>query len=86
MIDYSDFCAAIADTGLTPLLDLLPARINQAFAPDSHGDMQKWQEALAQLPGVKARSIELDSDAVKIGAPGECDAATRQEIEVLLRQ
>jgi tRNA (mo5U34)-methyltransferase len=64
----------------------LPEKLAQALDPSKHGDLGRWQAVLARLPVVAPARVTLDADMPVIGAPGDCAAATRENIEGLLRQ
>ncbi|MBL3526430.1 MAG: tRNA 5-methoxyuridine(34)/uridine 5-oxyacetic acid(34) synthase CmoB [gamma proteobacterium endosymbiont of Lamellibrachia anaximandri] len=73
----------------TPLgrwLELLPAQVESVWRERSHGDMQKWSDAIAALPSIEPSQIDLTSSAVTIRTEQTCDEEIRQEIAGLLKQ
>lgn len=82
---FQNLPGELAGTALEPWSELIPALVEKGLNPRRYGDLPKWQHALEQLPLVNASRIELQ-DCVEIGAPEDCDAATRADIEQLLRQ
>ena len=53
-------------TLLEPWLALLEEQIQTGLSNEAYGDLPKWQEALQQLPNVKALNVSLDTEAVTI--------------------
>ncbi len=86
MIDYTRLYAALAQRGLQAWLDRLPEQLTKTRTLSRHGDFNKWQAVLHLLPRIKASSIDLTADSVRIGGDGDCDEAMRQDIERALRQ
>ncbi len=86
MIDYSDLFKVLAETRLQTWLPALQAQTETTLDPDRHGDLKKWLQILQALPVVQASSVDFNSAAVTIGASDDCNAATKIEIEQLLRQ
>lgn len=82
---FQNLPGELAGTALEPWSELIPALVEKGLNPRRYGDLPKWQHALEQLPLVNASRIELQ-DRVEIGAPEDCDAPTRADIEQLLRQ
>lgn len=67
-------------------LSALPEHLAKILDVSRHGDLVRWHVVLERLPQVRPAVADLTADAVSIGAPGDCDGATRQAIETLLRQ
>lgn len=78
-IDYTALFSALENTPLAPWLETLPEQIAAGLNEERYGDLPDWKAALALLPQVNTQTLELDS-AVKIGAAGDCDDATRARI------
>lgn len=51
-----------------------------------HGDHGRWQAAISALPGLTPSGIDLDTDAIRIGAVGDIDAGNRQGLAHALHQ
>ncbi|WP_317706688.1 tRNA 5-methoxyuridine(34)/uridine 5-oxyacetic acid(34) synthase CmoB [Methylomarinovum caldicuralii] len=64
----------------------LPRQLAAALAPQRHGDLRHWRQLLAELPRPVPSSLALAAPTVRIGAPADCDAATRTALEAALRQ
>lgn len=67
-------------------LSALPEHLAKILGVSRHGDLVRWHAVLERLPQVRPAVVDLTADAVSIGTPGDCDGATRQTIETLLRQ
>jgi len=61
----------------------LAQQVEAAFATERHGDLPRWQQALAQLPDLAAEHIALDQDCVSIDGP--CTPQQRARLESALR-
>ncbi len=86
MLDYSDLYRDLQGTPLEPWLDSLPNRISKVFSDSPHGDLGRWLDVLRRLPEITPSATDPSADAVTAGESGDCDPATRQSIEDLLRQ
>lgn len=64
-IDYSEFFPLLEGTPLEAWAGLLPERIARGLRPERHGLMPQWEEALARLPTLGSRSVEL-RDEVRV--------------------
>lgn len=51
----------------------------------AHGDYERWQQALAALPGLAPSTVDLDTDAIRIGTPADLDADGRERLETALQ-
>ncbi len=85
MIDFSPLLERWRGTELAPWADTLLDDISAQFHAERHGDLPRWEQALASLPPVTPSSIALDADCVTVGAPGDIDDSSRQELEKALR-
>lgn len=75
---------------LTPefreLADTLAVRLQNRLESYTHGDLEKWQQALEALPEVTPSTVVLNSDTVTIGSARDVDEPTRHRIEQLLQK
>jgi tRNA (mo5U34)-methyltransferase len=67
---------------LSVLAEQLADRLTQRLQQYLHGDLEKWQQALDALPDVQPSTVELNTDAIKIGSQDDVDSETR----VLIKQ
>jgi tRNA (mo5U34)-methyltransferase len=68
------------------LADPLAERLRKRLAKFSHGDLDKWQQALEALPDVKPSIVVLNTDVVKTGSSEDIDTPTRDHMEQLLHE
>ena len=88
MIEHytSLFQTLAEDTLFQSWLKRLPAQVNQALDPAQHGDLNKWQTVLQQLPAISASKVNFTAPSIKIGQAGDCTQAQQSVIEQLLQQ
>jgi tRNA (mo5U34)-methyltransferase len=72
--------------GLSHWLPVLHALLQQRFSPEFHGDFNKWQAALQQLPQVTASHIDLDCAALRVGQATDLNVEQRVMLQHSLRQ
>ncbi len=70
---------------LRPWSRSLPAQLEEAFSPQTHGRVPVWMEMLEQLPEITAQHIVLNNDVVTIGAAEEIDEIQRSRIRTSLQ-
>jgi tRNA (mo5U34)-methyltransferase len=68
VIDYTLLYQQLADTPLSPWLTVLPNALEKRFSDMKHGDLERWQAALQQLPSIADPVVDL-SQGVLIEAP-----------------
>lgn len=79
MIDYSALFTALKDTPLAPWVETLPNQIAAGLSEERYGDLAQWKISLNSLPPLRASRLEFNP-AVRIGAPDDCNEATRAQI------
>ncbi|MDH5446272.1 MAG: tRNA 5-methoxyuridine(34)/uridine 5-oxyacetic acid(34) synthase CmoB [Gammaproteobacteria bacterium] len=67
MLNFNKLAKISSGPRLQAWIDLIPQQINDTLAIKRHGDLERWQAVLGQLPAIKPSSCELDSDTVRIG-------------------
>lgn len=77
-IDYSAFYPLLKGTPLEPWIELLPERIAYGLRYERHGNLPRWEKALAKFPDIQPYSMELQSEVRVDGPPIE-------ELEELLK-
>ncbi|ALP43553.1 tRNA 5-methoxyuridine(34)/uridine 5-oxyacetic acid(34) synthase CmoB [Aeromonas schubertii] len=85
MIDFANFYQLIAKTRLSHWLHTLPAQLHAWRHDNQHGDLPRWERALAKLPRVPATSMDL-AHAVSVGDVQSLADGERKKVESLLRQ
>lgn len=75
---------ALADTpALAHWGQALPEVIAQGLSPERWGDLDTWQQALADLPPVTPGTLAF-RDAVNIGTTDDCSATQRRQLQAAL--
>lgn len=83
MIDYSALLAYLPESPLALWSANLPQQIADGLFEKRYGDLPAWKDALARLPKINSSQNNL-IDKVEIGAPADCDEATRAELQHVL--
>lgn len=77
MIDYPNFYDHIAESKLSPHLDTMRKFIDSAFI---NNDITKWQSAIDSFPKITPSVIDLNKNAIQIGAENDCSDKERLEL------
>lgn len=80
MMDFTALVRALSGTPLSAWAEQLPRQFAEKLAR-GHGDLPRWQQALADLPALQARSVEL---AERFALNGDCDTAQRERLRAAL--
>src|SRR5690606_41685638 len=80
MMDFTALVRALSGTPLSAWAEQLPRQFAEKLAR-GHGDLPRWQQALADLPALPARSVEL---AERFALDGDCDTAQRDRLRAAL--
>lgn len=86
VFDYTPFLARLAQAGLPRWADRLPEQIAAALAPERHGDLAHWRQALSQLPDYPVARVELDRSAVAVIGAQPLPAPEREALRATLMQ
>jgi tRNA (mo5U34)-methyltransferase len=86
MSDYQALYDTLHDANADAWLALLPAQLDQAFHAAKHGDLQRWQGVIEQLPELTASQRLLNANAVQIGSSEELSLAQQNQLEQQLRE
>lgn len=79
MIDVDGLRAALASTSLAVHTDTLLRLCRDALAPERHGDLARWRQALAELPHLPTTVLDLNADCIHIcGAEHACADLTER--------
>lgn len=84
MEQYLDALAAALRRAVPEWRETGLALSRERLVEHPHGDLPRWRDALADLPGPAGVSF-LDRDCVTIGAGDELDAAGHERLESALR-
>ena len=85
-LNYDALYAAMSEEPLQVWRDRLPEQIKQVLLEQTHGDLQRWQEAISALPDVEPSSCDFNSDCIRIGEAKDVDDKTRLLIEQQLKK
>lgn len=84
-MNYERLYHRLLATSARRWVDLLPRQIEEANSPERHGRLIEWQNAVASLPDIKAKHIDLNQAAVEVGQASEVDSKAQTTIESALR-
>jgi len=84
-VEYEDLYAHLAHGPLQAWLDRGLVRSLQAAHAAPHGDMERWQQAIRQLPQTRPSRIILDADTITIGTKADLSDSERKQTEDALR-
>ncbi len=84
MIDYSALYLHLAETSLAHWLTDLPKALEERLKGVNHGDMARWEAAVAKLPPARATSMDVTT-SVRVGSAGDLDAEESKQLENALR-
>lgn len=79
MIDFSNYFQKLAESDCE-LANVLAGRTKEVMAQRPHGDVAKWMSVIESMPNITPSSINLDTPAVMIGKPNDCDDAIGQNL------
>ncbi|GAB5380583.1 MAG: tRNA 5-methoxyuridine(34)/uridine 5-oxyacetic acid(34) synthase CmoB [Aliiglaciecola sp.] len=82
---FNQFYAQIAQTNLSPWLEVLPAQLAVWQTQQLHGDFAKWQKLLKKLPQTNTSNCDIKSQ-VSFGTTDDVDEYTQKQIIGLLKQ
>lgn len=82
---FNEFYRQIAQSPLSPWLEVLPAQLATWTKQQKHGDFDKWVKLLSKLPQIDNPITEL-MDSVTISTAAGTNEYTKKQIEGLLRQ
>jgi tRNA (mo5U34)-methyltransferase len=80
MIDYQSLYVQLSEAGLTDWVTELPDQINRILLNGGHGDLQKWQQILEQLPDINPSHIDLNRSRITIGAASDCNESEQHQL------
>lgn len=82
---YSSLYSELRSRRLGDWLQTIPEQVERAFAPARHGDFQRWEAILENLPGVSPSTVDLTASSIVVGGEGDCDGQTAMRIEEALQ-
>lgn len=84
MIDYTTLYKHLAQSSLAHWLTSLPEALEIRLRDVNHGDMARWENAVAQLPPARAASFNM-ADGVRVGSAEDLGTGDREQLENALR-
>lgn len=85
-MDLDTLLPALAEGPLARWAERLPAQVAAGLDPARHGDLPRWEAALAALPEARPGSVDLAADTVRIGHAADLAAGDGERLEAALRQ
>lgn len=85
MIDYQPLFQTLENAGAGAWAQQIAERLNLTFTDQTHGDWQRWQQVVDELPQWPASSIDL-FNSVRIGNAGDIADADRQRLREALKE
>jgi len=85
MINYDPLFQQLSEAGLSSWEYVVTQHINSTLIDGLHGDLKKWQYALACLPELKPSIIDLSDDVILVGSKNDYSENTRRKLEEQLR-
>lgn len=85
MIDFQTLYDALASRDMQAWAHDLPAQVEPLWNERLHGDLPRWQQALARMPEITPSSVDFNAARVRIGQAGDTDEQTRRYLEEQLR-
>ncbi len=80
IINFESLYVDLVENDFCQWRESLPQQFAAIFQQRQHGKKQEWQTILQQLPEIKASSMDIASDKVRIGAKQDCDDATGKQL------
>jgi tRNA (mo5U34)-methyltransferase len=80
MIDYSEFFTYLKTTELKDVSGEFAERTQSALDAMSHGDFERWAEAIEAMGDVVPSEVDLGAQAVRIGDGGDLSAVEQDEL------
>lgn len=85
MIDYQPLYQFLEQAGAGAWAASLATQMAQAFDPNGHGDLVRWQQVVDELPVLRSSDIDLLA-TVRVGAAEDITATQRSRLRELLMQ
>ena len=81
---FEPFLERLSGTRLAPWVPPLRAAVARRLGPSVHGDLVRWEAALAALPDLPAGALSLDRPCVGLESGHGLDADRRASLETAL--
>lgn len=80
VVDYGFFLAQLERNGLNTWVNDLREHLQKVINPKYHGDIPRWQNALAELPRKNPTTVDLNKDYLQIGVADELTEEDRTQL------
>ncbi len=84
-MDVRHLQAALAGGPLARWAGSMPEQVARGLDPRRHGDLPRWQAALASLPAVRPTGVDLTGDVIRVGRSSDLAPEQRRTLEKGLR-
>ncbi len=85
MMDYQPLYQTLAEAGGDVWVSRLPGQLADAFAGSAHGDLQRWQRVVQDLPVLSPSSVDM-LNAARIGQADDVSIVQREQLREQLMQ
>jgi len=85
MINYQPLYDELIEMKAEAWAEILPEQIQQKLNPEAHGNFEKWNAAVEQLPNPTHPSIQLDNNGFSIGKRAELSDTEYQQMDAGLK-
>lgn len=86
MIDIPQLQNLLRQQGMETWAQQLEGQLQRVLLDKPHGDMDRWQQVLDQLPLLRPLQVDLTQAAPVVGSANELDDRGRQNLQGLLQQ
>jgi len=86
VVDYQGFLQQLRRHGLNTWCEALEAHITKVINPRYHGDIPRWQNALAALPKLSAVELDITRDCLQIGSATDLTDAEKNHLPDTLQK
>ncbi len=67
LVNFESLYADLIENDFCDWQEVLPKQLSAIFEKRQHGKKEEWETILQQLPEIKASSIDIAADKVRIG-------------------
>ena len=85
-LDFSDIYTTLTSFGNGKLALQLDTVVSEVLKTTTHGDYDRWHNAIASMPEIKPSFIKLDASAIVVGTPANILMEQKKELTELLME
>jgi len=86
VIEVEPIRQRLSGAGMRAWADCIEDQLTARLHDSPHGDMQRWQSTLQQMPLPDTHTLVLDQGLVQVGDKSDTDAAQREALRAALQQ